>query len=137
MVTNNDIYIYLNTNLICVLLCTILTQNNTLSCIILTQNALLVITIMTLWQLAHLAAPVYGYLLLAFKKPRKDQVASRSTSITYIRISYRTVPSTIWPIFSEFLIFCRLTSRAFRRVKQKQNMRNEEILAILCEINVR
>ena len=41
-------------------------------------------------------------------------------------ISYHTVPSTTWPIFSEFLIFCRLISRAFRRVKQKQNMRNEE-----------
>ena len=26
-------------------------------------------------------------------------------------------PSTIWIIFSEFLIFCRLISRAFRRVK--------------------
>ena len=25
-----------------------------------------------------------------------------------ISISYRTVPSTIWSIFSEFLIFCRL-----------------------------
>ena len=32
-------------------------------------------------------------------------------------ISYRTIPSTIWPLFSEFLIFCRLISRAFRRVK--------------------
>ena len=26
-------------------------------------------------------------------------------------------PSTIWIIFSEFLMFCRLISRAFRRVK--------------------
>ena len=34
-----------------------------------------------------------------------------------ICISYRTIPSTIWPLFSEFLIFCRLISRAFRRVK--------------------
>ena len=34
-----------------------------------------------------------------------------------VRISYRTVPSTIWPIFSEFLIFCWLISWAFRRVK--------------------
>ena len=41
-----------------------------------------------------------------------------------ISISYRTVPSAIWPIFSEFLIFCRLISQAFRR--KKQNMRNEE-----------
>ena len=29
----------------------------------------------------------------------------------------RTVPCTIWPIFSEFFIFCRLISQAFRRVK--------------------
>ena len=35
----------------------------------------------------------------------------------YICISYRTVPSTIWLIFSEFFIFCRLISQAFRRVK--------------------
>ena len=35
-----------------------------------------------------------------------------------ISISYRTVPSTIWSIFSEFLIFCRLI--------KKKNMRNEE-----------
>ena len=32
-------------------------------------------------------------------------------------ISYRTVPGTIWPIFTEFLIFCRLIFRVFRRVK--------------------
>ena len=43
-----------------------------------------------------------------------------------ICISYRTVPSTIWPLFSEFLIFCRLISQAFRRVKWNRNMRNEE-----------
>ena len=42
-----------------------------------------------------------------------------------ISISYPTVPSTIWPIFSEFLIFYCLISRAFSRVKQ-QKMRNEE-----------
>ena len=36
---------------------------------------------------------------------------------TYICINYRTGPSTISPIFSKFLIFCWLTSRAFRRVK--------------------
>ena len=34
-----------------------------------------------------------------------------------ICISYHTVPSTIWPIFSEFLIFCQLISPGFRRVK--------------------
>ena len=34
-----------------------------------------------------------------------------------ISISYPTVPSTIWPIFSEFLIFYCLISRAFSRVK--------------------
>ena len=34
-----------------------------------------------------------------------------------ICISYCTVLSTIWPIFSEFLIFCWLISQAFRRVK--------------------
>ena len=27
-------------------------------------------------------------------------------------ISYGTVPTTIWPIFSEFLVFCRFISRA-------------------------
>ena len=32
-------------------------------------------------------------------------------------ISYRTVPGTIWPIFSSFLIFCWHISLAFRRVK--------------------
>ena len=37
--------------------------------------------------------------------------------LTVIVISYCTVPSTIWPIFSKFLIFCRLISLAFRRVK--------------------
>ena len=35
----------------------------------------------------------------------------------HLRISYGTVPITIWPIFSEFLIFCRLISQAFRRAK--------------------
>ena len=43
-----------------------------------------------------------------------------------MRISYRTVPDTIWSIYSEFLIVCRLIARAFRRVKLKQNVRNEE-----------
>ena len=38
------------------------------------------------------------------------------------RVSYRTVPSTIWPIFSEFFIFYQLILQAFRWV----NMRNEE-----------
>ena len=43
-----------------------------------------------------------------------------------VSTSYRMVPSTIWPIFFEFPIFCRLISRVLRRVKYKQNMRNEE-----------
>ena len=34
-----------------------------------------------------------------------------------VSINYRTVPSTIRPIFSEILIFFRLISRDFRRVK--------------------
>ena len=34
-----------------------------------------------------------------------------------ICVSYCTVPSAIWPIFSGFLIFCRLISRSFRQVK--------------------
>ena len=48
------------------------------------------------------------------------------TNLKTICISYHTVPSTIWPIFSEFLIFCWLISRAFKRVKWKQNIRNGE-----------
>ena len=32
-----------------------------------------------------------------------------------ICISYRTVPSTIWPIFSEFLIFCRLIKAKYEK----------------------
>ena len=35
----------------------------------------------------------------------------------FLCISYRRVPSTIWPIFPEFLIFCRLDFRTFTQVK--------------------
>ena len=41
-----------------------------------------------------------------------------------ICISYCTSSSTIWPVFSLFLIFFRLVSRAFSRLKEKRNMRN-------------
>ena len=34
-----------------------------------------------------------------------------------IYMSYRTVSSTIWGMFSKFLIFCRLILRVFRQVK--------------------
>ena len=43
-----------------------------------------------------------------------------------LSISFCTVPTTIWPIFSKFLIFCRLTLWAFRWVNQQQNMSKEE-----------
>ena len=45
-----------------------------------------------------------------------------------IRISYRTVQSIIWPIFSEILIFCWNNSKIWETKK---------ILTIFCEINVR
>ena len=38
---------------------------------------------------------------------------------TIISISYRTVPSTIWPIFFECLIFFRLIILIFCRNKSK------------------
>ena len=44
-----------------------------------------------------------------------------------ISISSRTVPSAIWQVFYEFLLFWKLVSRAFRRVKY---------LPILREANV-
>ena len=37
----------------------------------------------------------------------------------YICSSYRTLPSAIWEIFSEFLIFCNL-------FEEQPNMRNEK-----------
>ena len=43
-----------------------------------------------------------------------------------MRIGYHTVPSTIWSVYFEFVIVCRLIAPAFRRVKLKQNVRNEE-----------
>ena len=52
------------------------------------------------------------------------------------------ISRAIWQIFLEFLIFCKLISRAFRGVKQQQNMRNEAtcnnyfIVKCLLESNV-
>ena len=45
-----------------------------------------------------------------------------------ICISYRMIPSTIWPIFSKFLKFSQIKGKIWETRK---------ILAILCEINVR
>ena len=42
-----------------------------------------------------------------------------------IRSCYRTMPSAIWEIFSEFPIFCNL-------LKEQQNMRNEKNICQYC-----
>ena len=49
-----------------------------------------------------------------------------STQNSTIIIFYCTILSTMGPIFSEFLIFCRLISRVFRGREILENMRNEE-----------
>ena len=38
--------------------------------------------------------------------------------------------NTIWAIFFAFFIFCRLISQAFMQVKEDQNMKNKEKLAL-------
>ena len=53
----------------------------------------------------------------------------------YIKISYRMLPSTIWSKFFEFLIICWLISRAFGRVTQQQNTRNEENIGYIVRGN--
>ena len=42
---------------------------------------------------------------------------NRTLFTQWVWISYCMVSSTVWPIFSEFLIFCQFISTAFRSVK--------------------
>ena len=54
-----------------------------------------------------------------------------------VSISYRTVPSTIWPIFSKFLIFCRRSH--IEPLDEWNNSKiwgKRKILAILYEGNM-
>ena len=67
-------------------------------------------------------------LLMKTCNAKKKCVNLPKIIAVFICISYRPVPNTIWPVFSEFLIFCWNNSKLWE---------TREILAILCEINVR
>ena len=46
------------------------------------KYALPIITIMASWQLVHLSIPMYGYVFLAFKKPKSAEVTTGATNVT-------------------------------------------------------
>ena len=56
-----------------------------------------------------------------------------NTDKNYICSCYRTVPSAIWEIFPDFLIFCNLFYEPLGdSLGEAQNMRNEENIWQYC-----
>ena len=65
-----------------------------------------------------------------------DVILALMISYCAICISCGMVPSTIWSIFSELIVFCWLISQGFRWEKQQEIWEKRKILAILYVVNM-